>query len=270
MFRFLRQELIIFLSSVRFNTRIIVPSWVEHSDELLASSTRYFPLVGWIVSAITTIVFYGSSFLFPVSVSVVLAVSASVLSTGAFHEDGFTDMCDGFGGGWDKERILEIMKDSRIGVFGTIGILLMLFLKVACYIALAESSLLLLFFAIWISHSSSRFSANVMAKLLPYAREDQLSKAKPIVKSMKLSDVLFSWIWVLGPIVFFLYYPGEFSNRIAMILLLSFSLQALGVFYLRGFYKKWLGGYTGDCLGAVQQVTEILFLLGLIATWKYY
>lgn len=212
MFRFLRQELIIFLSSVRFNTRLEVPAWVKHSDELLASSTRYFPLVGWIVSGITTIVFYGSSFLFPISVSVVLAISASILSTGAFHEDGFTDMCDGFGGGWEKERILEIMKDSRIGVFGTIGIILMLLLKFACYIALAESSFLVLFFGIWISHSSSRFSANVMAKLIPYVREDQLSKAKPIVKSMKLSDVLLSGIWVLGPITFFYIIPENFQT----------------------------------------------------------
>lgn len=210
MFRFLRRELIIFLSSVRFNTRIIVPSWVEHSDELLASSTRYFPFVGWIVSAITLLVFYGSSFFFPINVSVVLAVSASVLSTGAFHEDGFADMCDGFGGGWNKERILEIMKDSRIGTFGTVGILLLILLKVACYIALAESSFLILLCAIWISHSSSRFSANIMAKLIPYAREDLLSKAKPIVKSMKLSDVLLSGIWVLGPIIFFYITPENF------------------------------------------------------------
>ena len=91
----------------------------------------YFPLIGWIVGGFSALIFWASSFLFPVSISIIFSMIASILVTGAFHEDGFADVCDGFGGGWTKEKILEIMKDSRVGSYGVIGMILMLGTKFA-------------------------------------------------------------------------------------------------------------------------------------------
>lgn len=268
MFGFIRKELIIFLSSVRYNTRIIVPSWVEHSDEYLNSSSRYFPLVGWIVGTATWFVLWVSDLSLTREISIVLAMAVSVLVTGAFHEDGFTDVCDGFGGGWTKEKILEIMKDSRIGAFGTIGIILVLLLKFVCYKSLEEFSIEVLFITILSSHSSSRFWSLFTAKTLSYVREDQLSKAKPIIQTLKTYNVVIAGIWGLAPWLLFFHNEYLPSDRVFGFLLYPFLLQTFGYLYLRSFYKKWLGGYTGDCLGAVQQVTELLYLIGIVAAWK--
>ncbi|TGK21024.1 adenosylcobinamide-GDP ribazoletransferase [Leptospira fluminis] len=270
MIRFLRRELILFLSSVRFNTRIAVPDWVEHSEELLASSVRYFPLVGWIIACITIFVFLGSRQILPAMIAAVLSICASVFATGAFHEDGFTDVCDGFGGGWNKEKILEIMKDSRIGAFGAIGIVLLLLLKSVCYFFLTDLPFFFFMIAVWSSHASSRFFANAMAVSLPYAREDELSKVKSIVKSMKVSDVFISAIWGLGPCLLLPFVQSSDPLRYSLMTFIPLGFQSLGFVILRNFYNKRLGGYTGDCLGAVQQVTEILSLLGAIVAWKYY
>ncbi|TGK01531.1 adenosylcobinamide-GDP ribazoletransferase [Leptospira langatensis] len=268
MLGFIRKELIIFLTSVRYNTRIIVPAWVEHSEEYLSSSSRYFPLVGWIVAFLSGLVLWIANLSLPWDVSVVLSMAASVLITGAFHEDGFTDVCDGFGGGWTKLKILDIMKDSRIGAFGTIGIILVLLLKFTCYRSMSDFSIEILFIVILASHSSSRFWALLMTKALPYAREDELSKAKPIVKQMRTSNVIIGSIWGFLPWLGFLYIPSIPSKLALGFTILPFLLQAFGFLYLRNFYKRWLEGYTGDCLGAVQQVTEILYLIGILSAWK--
>ncbi|TGK07277.1 adenosylcobinamide-GDP ribazoletransferase [Leptospira semungkisensis] len=264
----IRKELIIFLSSVRYNTRIVVPGWVEHSEEYLASSSRYFPFVGWIVAFLSSLVLWFANLSLPWEVSVVLSMAASVLITGAFHEDGFTDVCDGFGGGWTKTKILDIMKDSRIGAFGTIGIILVLLLKFTCYRSMSGLSIEILFITIFASHSSSRFWALLMTKAIPYAREDELSKAKPIVKNMKTSNVLIGAVWGFLPWFGFFYLSSLPSKLVLGFILFPFLLQSFGFLYLRNFYKRWLEGYTGDCLGAVQQVTEILYLIGILSAWK--
>ncbi len=96
-----------------FYTRVPCPRWVGHEPDYLNKATRYFPLIGWLVGAIGFAVLWGGMQLWPTSVAVLLSIAAMVLTTGAFHEDGFADACDGFGGGWTKEKILAIMKDSR-------------------------------------------------------------------------------------------------------------------------------------------------------------
>src|SRR3989338_8985606 len=125
----MKREFQIFLTAIMFYTRIPVPRWVDHSQEYLNESTRYFPLMGWIVGSWAAMAFYAAHFVFPLTVSVLLSMIASILITGAFHEDGFADMCDGFGGGGDKMQVLEIMKDSRIGTYGALGLMLMVVLK---------------------------------------------------------------------------------------------------------------------------------------------
>ena len=112
-----------------FYTRIPCPSNIDHSPEYINKATRYFPLIGWIVGGLSFLVFYLSALLFEPSIAVILSLLCGVLVTGAFHEDGLADVVDGFGGGWKKQDILDIMKDSNIGAFGAIAIVLLFLLK---------------------------------------------------------------------------------------------------------------------------------------------
>jgi len=122
----IKREIHIFLTSIMFYTRIPCPRWVDHSPDYLNQATRYFPLVGWIVGGVYAGSIVVLTMFFSPLISIILGLAISVLMTGAFHEDGFTDMCDGFGGGWTREKILLIMKDSRVGTFGLVGLGLLL------------------------------------------------------------------------------------------------------------------------------------------------
>jgi len=118
-----------FLTAVLFFTRIPCPKWVDHSPEFINKSSRYFPLVGMVVGGIGALGYFGSQFVLPIDIAIIISMIATVWITGAFHEDGFADVCDGFGGGWTKEKILTIMKDSRLGTFGVSGLIFILGLK---------------------------------------------------------------------------------------------------------------------------------------------
>ena len=111
----MKKQFRVLLTAIMFYTRIPVPATLEYSPERLNRATRYFPLIGWIVGGVGAGVFYGLSLILPLQVSVFLSMLATIFLTGAFHEDGFADFCDGFGGGYTREKILTIMKDSRIG-----------------------------------------------------------------------------------------------------------------------------------------------------------
>src|SRR5258708_5864215 len=125
----IKKEFHIFLTAVMFYTRIPCPKWVDHSSEFLNKATRYFPLIGWIVGAFCFGTYYGLQYIYPIEIAIIISMAAGILITGAFHEDGFADVCDGFGGGWTKQKILDIMKDSHIGAYGVIGLILLFLLK---------------------------------------------------------------------------------------------------------------------------------------------
>src|SRR5258708_3410401 len=122
----MKKEWKIFLTAVMFLTRISVPKNIDHSAEYLEKSPKYFPVTGWIVGGISALLFLVFSRYISTDIGVLASMIAGILTTGAFHEDGFADTCDAFGGGWTKEKILQIMKDSRIGAFGAIGLLAIL------------------------------------------------------------------------------------------------------------------------------------------------
>lgn len=256
----MKREFHLFLTAVMFYTRIPCPSWVEYSQDYLNKATRYFPLIGWIVGGGMAAVFYISQYLFTIPIAVVLAMITGVLMTGAFHEDGFADTCDGFGGGWTKERILEIMKDSRSGAYALIGTSLMLLLKFSALVALAEIHIGFCISALFLAHSLSRFSAVYITFTESYVREDELSKAKPIAKKMSFPSFLVAFMWVIPAFILL-------QNPIYIAVLTPVFLSTL---YLKSYFKKWIGGYTGDCLGASQQVNEIVILLSCLALWKFF
>ena len=143
----------LFLLALSFYTRLPHPQTLDYKQ--LPQAAVYLPLIGWLVGGICALVFYLADLLWPQTTAVILALIAGILLTGALHEDGFADVCDGFGGGMDKQRILEIMKDSHIGVYGFLGLLLMLLLKISVLSAMPAAAVPLVLLA---GHSISRLS----------------------------------------------------------------------------------------------------------------
>lgn len=250
--KYMQNEMRIFLTAVMFFTRIPCPKWVGYSESLLNQASRYFPLVGVLVGLVAALVFQVARCFFPLPVALIVSMTSSIWLTGAFHEDGLSDACDGFGGGWAPENILTIMKDSRVGAYGVIGLWLALSLKLFSLHSIPEP---FIFVSIIAGHSVSRFFAGSFIYSDLYVQQDLQSKVKPLARRMTGRDLAISAVWGLMPLLFY------------------FRLRLLGVFvplvlakWLLGrYYRKRLGGYTGDCLGAAQQGFEILFYLGVSA-----
>ncbi|ALG67088.1 adenosylcobinamide-GDP ribazoletransferase [Beggiatoa leptomitoformis] len=245
---FFKKELQLFFIALMFYTRLPCPAWVGYSDAYLSQATKYFPLMGWIVGGFAALIFLLADLLFSLNIAVLLSMIASILLTGAFHEDGLADVCDGFGGGWTKIRILEIMKDSRVGSYGTIGMNLTLLLKFSALTAMSPE---LIPYALIAGHSISRFATNTIIATATYVRENDDSKAKPIAKGTSLTALIIAGLLGVAP---FMLLP---SYGCLLAIVPVFFLT----FYLRHYFNKQIGGYTGDCLGATQQLTELLFYL---------
>ena len=210
--------------------------------------------MGWIVGGICAASFWVSHYVFSMPISVLISMIAGILTTGAFHEDGFADVCDGFGGGWTKEKILDIMKDSRTGAYGTIGVALILLFK---FITLIEMPLSVILVVIVAAHSFSRLCAVGVVASSVYVRENEDAKAKPLAKIITMKEII--------PAVIFGCLPLLFLGRLSIALF----LPIIATYFLRRYFHKWIGGYTGDCLGATQQIAELMFYLGILAAWKF-
>ncbi len=247
----MRYELQVFFTALMFYTRIPCPAWVDHSEAYLNKATRYFPLIGWIVGGMAALLIYGFHFIFPPSITVILALTASILLTGAFHEDGFADVCDGFGGGWTAEKILDIMKDSRVGAYGVVGMLLMMALQIFALLELLTLDPIFCIKAVLLAHVGSRFTAVTLMRTHEYAREDATSKVKPVAKKLAITDFLISTLWLIPALLLF---------QTSLILLVGIPVYLCKI-YLARYFQKWIGGYTGDCLGALQQVSFVVILL---------
>ncbi|WDF62661.1 adenosylcobinamide-GDP ribazoletransferase [Flavobacterium sp. KACC 22763] len=260
----MKKELHIFFTCLMFYTRIPCPKNITHHPDYLNKATRYFPFIGWIVGSISFLTFYLFSFFLSTEIAVILAIIASILTTGAFHEDGFADVCDGFGGGWTKEKILMIMKDSAIGAYGAIGLVLLFLLK---FKLLSESILLFtnnisLIFLLFISaHSLSRLAAISIIFTHEYSRDDASSKSKPIAKQYTWKEIFGSFFFGLIPLIVFSYFNLKFLLAIIPVFITRY--------FLARYFQKWIDGYTGDCLGATQQVCEVVFYLSILFLWKF-
>ncbi|MDR3266497.1 MAG: adenosylcobinamide-GDP ribazoletransferase [Tannerella sp.] len=254
----MKRELNLFFTALRFYTRIPCPCGNDYPDDL-SQSIRYFPLIGWIVGGIMTLVIYGLSFVFPDSVCILLSLAVGILITGAFHEDGFVDVCDGFGGGWTKEKILAIMKDSRIGAYGVIAWVVLFALKLFTLLELLHIDLLFCIKVLLLAQVISRFSVVTMVFTHQYARTDSSSKAKSIANGNTIGNLLISVFWLLP----FLWLFSDW--RFAFILIPVYLTKMC----LAQYFKKWIGGYTGECLGATQQITEVVSLLFCLGVYRF-
>lgn len=256
---FLRREIEYFFTALMFYTRLPCPSWIGYSEQKLNKSRKYFPLIGWIIGGIGAGVFWLAQYILPLSVSVLLSMAATVYWTGAFHEDGFADSCDAFGGGWTKAQILTIMKDSRIGAFGMIGFLLLFALKFAALYELAIQATALVPPVLLGGHTLSRFLASVFIQTHEYVQDLDKSKAKPITtQRLSAAEMLFSAVFAAAALL--------------LLPLPEALLAALAAYgskvWLARYFQQRIGGYTGDCLGATQQLSEVVFYLSLLIVWK--
>ena len=249
--------------ATQFLTSLPTPRLREFDPSWLSQSTRYFPLVGVLVGLANVLVWWIASRRLPASVSIGLMMAVSMLLTGAFHEDGFADACDGLGGGGSKERVLAIMKDSRIGAFGAIGLFLMLGLKWTTLVALPSAVFAPCVVA---SHMLSRWCAIALIALLPYVRADADAKVKDFAGRLSGGEWLLSGgIGFLGlaPLAW-LY--GRSGAALSWTALGAGASAAAAAAVVGGLYvRRRIGGYTGDCLGAVQQLAELGFLLAGLA-----
>ena len=255
----LRQELECFFAGLSFYTRIPAPAWVAYKPENLNKSRKYLALIGVLVGCLASLVLAVSSAILPSSVGILLSMIATVYLTGAFHEDGFADSCDGFGGGWEKAQVLSIMKDSRIGSYGVVGLLLIFGMKFVVLWELFQINASVVFIVLILAHAVSRLMASLLMQHYQYVSHIETSKSHQVA-SLRLSnkDMLLSALPILGVLVFTL--EWRYCLGVVMALLITFVMGK--------YFKKRIGGYTGDCLGAVQQVTEVAFYLVVLAVFS--
>lgn len=242
----------LFWLALSFYTRLPMPQNLDYQK--LPQASVYLPLVGWLVGGVCALVFAGSALVWQSMTAAVLATIAGILLTGAFHEDGFADVCDGFGGGWGRARILEIMKDSRVGAYGAIGIGLLLLLKIS---VLAEMPVALTPWLLWAGHSASRCAPLLLMRQYNYARADG-SKGAAAVFKPGAKALAFAGVCALLPL-------GLLPVGCWLAVLPMWLVNRL----LGRYFYKHIGGYTGDCLGASQQVAEVVFYLAAGALWTF-
>ena len=249
-----------FLLAVGFFTRIPVPSFADFQESDLNHSVQYFPLVGIIVGLVGAFSFYIAHAVLPMEVAVLISMASTIYITGAFHEDGLADSADGMGGGWDRERILTIMQDSRLGTYGVAALFFALLTKFAILKALSPAWLPAILVA---GHALSRLCAVWLMATLNYTKSS--GKAKPLATQIVGTDLIVSHLFGLLPFLCLVFYMNPINGLwMLKCLFIGIFPVALAWIWWRTKVKQWLGGYTGDTLGAMQQITEIAFYLGVL------
>ncbi|WP_039786365.1 adenosylcobinamide-GDP ribazoletransferase [Herbaspirillum huttiense] len=254
-------QLRLFFTALQFFTRLPIPRWVGFQPHWLQHATRYFPLVGWIVAWACALVYLLAVQFWPQMVAVLLSTAAGIWLTGAFHEDGFADVCDGLGGAVNRERALEIMRDSRLGSYGVIGIVALLLAKLAALQALLPLQVLAV---LGMAHPLSRWLATCLIWRMEYVREE--GKVKPLAQQMGQGEFLLATFFAVLPVIGVIALGMMSWQRIAAGVLLA----AVATLWLAARFRRRLGGYTGDCLGAVQQLSETAFYLGALASLPFW
>ncbi|WP_372844502.1 adenosylcobinamide-GDP ribazoletransferase [Psychrobacter sp.] len=260
----LRYEARLLLVAVQFLTRLPVPPFADYDSQWLHQSSRHFPAVGLLVGLLCAGVFWLASLLFTPLVAAVLSTAFGIKLTGAFHEDGLADSCDGLGGGLTRERTLTIMKDSRLGTYGVLGLVSALLLKISL---LATMPTFVAIAALIIGHTASRLCCISLLTLLPYGGEIEHAKAKPMAQQLTLLQGLLSSGWLLLAIILLIGLLPDIMQQIGIWQwLMALLLGIVATDYMRRLLRRRLDGYTGDGLGATQQLSEIAIYIGLAAS----
>ena len=240
-----------------FFTRL--PFWRLHQPPKACYETvvEHWPLVGWLTGGVMAATLYGASMVLPYQVAVLVAIVMRLLLTGALHEDGLADFLDGFGGGGNnRQRILDIMKDSHIGTYGVIGLVLYLLLL---FFSLSSMSLEMAALAILAADPYAKMLTAQLVSMMPYARREEEAKAKVIYRKITLVSGVSLAVQGLLPIGLFVWYMGIVWEALIFI-------PALVMYFLYLLIWRRLHGYTGDCCGAVCLMVELSVYLTLMVT----
>ena len=254
-----------YLLAVQFFTRIPVTGrladWVGYSPAMLRASAAHFPGIGWLAAGLSCAVVallhwgLGAQPMAPL-VAAVLSTVATVVMTGGFHEDGLADVADGLGGSYDRERALDIMKDSRVGAFGAMALVLALLAKVSLLALLGAHSLGAVLAALAGGHVLSRLWPLFIVRWLPHVGDTARSKSKPLADQISRSALAAAALWCFVPLAL------VYQAQAATFLIASITLSMAAAAWMGRWFARRLQGFTGDCLGATQQVGEIGFYLG--------
>lgn len=270
-----------YLLAVQFFTRIPVTGrlaeWVGYSPEMLRAAAGHFPGVGVLTGVAAAAVYALLQAMLPDTpfaplVAAALSTVATVLLTGGFHEDGLADVADGLGGSYDRDRALEIMKDSRVGAFGAMALVLALLAKVALLALLgtvegvpsgwgdwaeAPFSSWYVCAALFAGHVVSRGLPLLLIYLLPHVGDTALSKSRPLADRMSAGSLMVGLAWCVAGLAL--------ASLVLDLLnlMVGCSLAVLALLWMGRLFRRRLQGFTGDCLGATQQVCEIAWYLGL-------
>ena len=254
-----------YLLALQFFTRIPVTGrladWVGFSPAMLRASAAHFPGIGWIAGAVAAAV-YGAVHmalapsLFAPAAAAVLCCVATVWMTGGFHEDGLADVADGLGGSADRERALDIMKDSRLGAYGAMALVLALLAKTSLLAVLGSHSLTAAAAAIATAHVVSRFWPLCLVRTLAHVGDTARSKSKPLADQISGQALGAGALWCLPPLALYAWAQPPLALGLGLL------GSALAALWMARWFARRLQGFTGDCLGATQQISEIAFYLG--------
>ncbi len=250
-----RAALLPLLLAIQFLTRLPISAAIPPLDGIqlkagLRRSVMWFPLVGGIVGCLDALVLWGAGMFWPRMVAVLLLLIVEARLTGAFHEDAVADFCDGFGGGMTAQRIREIMKDSRIGSYGALGLILAVSLRAALLVALPAA---LLFPALVASAAFGRWVAVVAMVIMP-PLDQSGSLAKDIGQRPGLA--IFS-----GATLLVLPFLAPLASMAPAALLAGAGCSLIFLTWFRQFLMRYLGGVTGDCLGFAVYAGQLILLL---------
>ncbi|KAF1049809.1 adenosylcobinamide-GDP ribazoletransferase [Xylophilus sp.] len=256
-----------FLLALQFFTRVPVTgrlaAWIGYSPAMLRAAAAHFPGIGWIAAALAAAVYallhraLGANPFAPLAAAVGCTI-ATVLLTGGFHEDGLADVADGLGGSASRERALEIMKDSRIGAFGAMALVLALLAKSVLLAALGARGLAPAAAALGGAHVLSRFLPLLLVRALPHVGDAARSKSKPLADRIGGGALAVAGAWCLPPLA------GAIAWQGAAFAAAAVAASLLALAWMGRLFARRLQGFTGDCLGATQQVCEIAFYLGAV------
>lgn len=251
----LSNQLLTFATALQFMTRLPGLSGAGWTAERERASVGYYAATGMIIGSIAAIGYWLASQLFPPLLSSLVAVAAAIAVTGALHEDGLADVCDGVGGGQTRDKAMAIMRDSRIGAYGTLGLIVVVGAKV---IALSSLPAAIAILALVGGHAASRAAILGILATAHYARSEggAASKVGEKPSSQSWSVTGLTMAAVIAACLLFM--PVS-----AMVY--AFAGAGILTLAMRQVFMRKLGGYTGDCLGAVQQAGELGFYLGLAA-----
>lgn len=258
-----------YLLALQFFTRIPVTgalaAWVGYSPAMLRASAAHFPGIGWLVGGLVAVI---SATLFAVLpdspmaplVVAVLGTVVSVLLTGAFHEDGLADVADGLGGSSDRGRALVIMKDSRVGAFGALALVLIVLTKVSLLALAGSVDPGAMVWGLFAAHVASRSFPLLLIRAMPHVGDAAGSKSKPLADQISISSQMVAVLWLLAAIALVAGLADDVPLAMPM------ACAALACLWMWRWFDTRLQGFTGDCLGATQQVCEVAFYLGLVLT----